>query len=123
MRRIVTGLFLLIALIHLVPAVGVLSAERLQGLYGLAIEDPDLLILMRHRAVLLGIVGALMGAAAFLPSLRIAASLSALASMVSYLVIVVGAEGVGPEVGRVAAVDAVACVLLAAAWLLPGVRP
>ncbi len=123
MRRIVTGLFLLVALIHLVPAVGVLSAERLQGLYGLAIEDPDLLILMRHRAVLLGIVGALMGAAAFLPSLRIAASLSALASMVSYLVIVVGAEGVGPEVGRVAAVDAVACVLLAAAWLLPGVRP
>ena len=122
MSRITTGLFLLVALIHLFPAVGVLSAERLHGLYGVLIEEPDLLILMQHRAVLLGIVGGLVFAAAFQHSLRVAASVAAFVSMLSYLAIVVGVGGYGPEVGRVAAVDGVACLLLAAAWLLPGAR-
>jgi len=122
MNRLIMGLFVLVALIHLVPTVGVLSADRLHGLYGVTIEDPDLLILMRHRAVLLGIVGVLVGVAAFRPSLRPAASFAAFANMLAFIAIAMGAEGIGPEVERVAFADGVACVLLVAAWCLPGAR-
>jgi hypothetical protein len=34
------------------------GAARLEGLYGVALAGDDLLLLMRHRAVLLGLVGA-----------------------------------------------------------------
>ena len=70
MRYAVMACLLLAALIHLLPVAGVLGAERLQALYGIPIGDPNLLLLMRHRAVLFGVVGVLLATAAFVPALR-----------------------------------------------------
>jgi hypothetical protein len=50
--------FGLAALIHLAPLPGLLSSTVLQRLYGLDIVEPDLLLLMRHRALLFGLLGA-----------------------------------------------------------------
>jgi hypothetical protein len=47
-----------VGIIHQLPLTGVLSVSRLQVLYGVTITDPNLEILMRHRAVLFGILGA-----------------------------------------------------------------
>ena len=38
--------------------------------FGIALDEPNLQILMRHRAVLFGLLGALLVAAAFIPALR-----------------------------------------------------
>ena len=48
------------ALIHLAPVVGVLSLGHLQKLYGIEVAGPDLAVLLRHRAVLFGILGGLL---------------------------------------------------------------
>jgi len=56
---------LLVALIHLMPLLGVLGPTRLALLYGLDFNDPNLAILMRHRAVLFGLLGTYFACAAF----------------------------------------------------------
>ena len=68
MRHFVSAMLLVVAAIHLLPAVGLEGAQRLESLYGVAIQDPNLVILMRHRAALFGLVGGLMVLAAFSPS-------------------------------------------------------
>jgi hypothetical protein len=61
----VNAALLVAAVFHLLPLAGVLGAERLAALYGVRIADPALLLLMRHRALLFGVLGLLMLCAAF----------------------------------------------------------
>jgi hypothetical protein len=105
-------LFLVAALINLAPVTGVLSADRLQGLYGIPVDGADLEILLRHRAVLFGIVGAFLLVAAFHPPLRPLATGVGLVSMVSYLVIALGIGGYNAELQRVVVVDLVGIAAL-----------
>ena len=57
MEKVVTGLLILVGIIHLLPVSGVLGVERLAVLYGITLEEPNLEILMRHRSVLFGLLG------------------------------------------------------------------
>ena len=59
MSKLVTLLLLVAGVIHLLPLSGVLGAQRLAALYGLAFDEANLLLMMRHRAVLFGLLGAL----------------------------------------------------------------
>jgi len=54
---IISVLLIIVAVIHLLPLSGVLSGKRLTALYGLSFQEPNLEILMRHRAVLFGLLG------------------------------------------------------------------
>ncbi len=118
MDTLVTVLFLAVAAANLLPMFGAASRERLQILYGVTLEDPNLVILMRHRAILLGIVGALLAAAAFQPPLRPAAILAGLVSMLSFVLIARLVGEANSQLRRVARVDIVAsAVLLIAAAL------
>jgi hypothetical protein len=105
--------------IHLLPLSGVLGAEALTRLYGLDFSTPDLEILMRHRAVLFGMLGVLLCAAAFKPALRKLALLAGLASVVSFLVLAFSVGGYGEGVARIVTADWVALIcLVGAAGLL-----
>lgn len=53
MHAVATTLVLLVGLVNLLPVSGALSKGRLESLYGIAIEDTNLEVLMRHRALLL----------------------------------------------------------------------
>ena len=118
MRTLSTALILLVGLVNLLPVGGVLSANRLQALYGVVLEDANLLILMRHRAILFGIVGGLLVASAFQPALRAAGYAAGLLSMLSFVVIAWLAESHGEELQRVVAIDLVASALLICAIAL-----
>ena len=61
----ITVLLIAVAVIHLIPVKGLLGAEALRTLYQVDVADPNLLILMRHRACLFGVVGLLLIYAAF----------------------------------------------------------
>jgi len=117
MDRFASALYLLVGLGNLLPVVGVLSAARLEALYGVAIGEPNLLVLMRHRAVLFAIVGALLVAAAFRSAWRAAALAAGLVSMLSFVALAWLVGDVNAELRRVVAVDLVlsAALVVAAA--------
>ena len=118
MQAISTALILVVGLVNLLPVSGVLSANRLQALYGIAIADADLLILVRHRAVLFGIVGGLLVASAFRVPLRPIGIAAGLISMLSFVLIAWLVGNHNAELRRVVVVDLVASVALLGAALL-----
>lgn len=115
MRFVVPAVLLLVALIHALPLVGVVSAARVSGLYGIAIQDPSLEILMRHRAVLFGLLAFFLAYAAFHPHLHGLALLAAGASVGSFLALAVSVGGYNPALSTVVKVDLSALALLVAA--------
>jgi hypothetical protein len=118
MQHLSTILFLVAAAINLAPAVGAASPERMATLYGLALDDPSLEILMRHRAVLFGIVGSFLVVAAFHRPLRAAGYLAGFASMLSFLLIAWLVGGYSEQLQRVAIVDVVGVASLAGAGIV-----
>lgn len=118
MGAISTALILLVGLVNLLPVSGVLSSDRLQALYGVALENPDVVILMRHRAVLFGVVGGLLVVSAFYPSLRPAGYAAGFVSMLSFVLIAWFVGSYNAELRRVVVVDLVASVALLGALLL-----
>jgi len=117
-NRVVAGLFVFAAVANLLPVLGALGAERLEGAYGVAIADPNLEVLMRHRALLFGVVGGLLLAAAWRPALRGLAGAAGLFSMLSFIAVVWIVGEANDELRTVAIVDAVAALALAAGLLL-----
>lgn len=104
------------AVVHLAALVGVVGEARLERLYGVVVADGDLTLLLRHRAVLLGVVGALFGLGAIDPSMTGAALVLGLTSTVSFVVLHHAATSPGSAaVRRVAQVDVVLSVALAVA--------
>ena len=112
MRVFVRIAFILVALVNLGPVIGVASAARLNNLYGITIANPNVEILLRHRAVLFGIVGLLLLLAAFKPSLRLVAVSFGLLSMLSFVFVAVVVASYSPEIGRVLVIDVAASVIL-----------
>ncbi|MCR9143884.1 MAG: phosphopantetheine adenylyltransferase [bacterium] len=104
----------IVALIHLIPVTGVLSAERLFSLYGVRPTSPDMLLLLRHRALLFALVGGVLLAGAFFPELRLTAIAMGMASMLGFLLLFALTDDPGPALRRVFYVDVFASLLLAA---------
>lgn len=118
MNALITTLFVIPALLNLAPILGVVSAGRLEAGYGISLGDPNLVVLMRHRAVLFGIVGSLMLVAAFHPPLRTMAVGIGFASMLSFVVLAWLDGPVNAELRRLVIADLVGLAfLVAAAWL------
>lgn len=119
MNHLVAALLLVAGLIHLLPLPGVLGVAQLERLYGVAIDGPDLEILLRHRAVMFGLLGTLLVAAAFRPEWRALAIAAGLVSVVAFLAIALAVGGYGAAIHRVVVADvvAIACLVLAR-WLL-----
>ncbi len=112
MRYVVTAMLLVVAIIHLLPLSGVLGSERLAALYGLSFKDPSLEILMRHRAVLFGLLGLFLLYAAFQPAIQLLAFVAAFASVLSFVWLAWSVGNYNEQVGRVFAADIVALFCL-----------
>lgn len=109
---------LLAGIINALPLLGVLGAERLAALYAMDFDDPSLRVLMRHRALLFGLLGGGMTAAAFLPAWRLPMAIAGLVSMLGFIALA-GMEGGGnAAIQRVVKADVIASVplLLALLW-------
>ncbi len=111
---------LAVALINLLPVLGLLSAERLAQGYGITITDNDLHILLRHRALMFGIIGGFMIYALFVPAAQVAAMVMAGISMVGFLVLALTLGPYNDALRTVVVVDIVGIVALAIAAVLRG---
>jgi hypothetical protein len=115
MKHVVTIALIAVGLLHLYPAIGVLGAARLEALYGISVASADLELLLRHRAVTFGMLGALLLAAAWHPPLRPVALLAAIVSMGSFVLLALPLAGHGPAVARVFWADVAGLALLSVA--------
>jgi hypothetical protein len=108
MRLVATIALLLVACVHLPPLVGVLGVPRLEALYGIDVAGPELEILMRHRAVLFGLLGGYQLFAVFRPAHRTAAFVAGFVSLAAFLALAWSVGGYGSTLARVVMIDVVA---------------
>lgn len=108
MRYVISAMLIVVGVIHLLPLSGVLGSEKLAALYGLRFEEPNLAILMRHRAVLFGLLGAFLVFAAFKPSYQVLAYLGGFVSLASFLFLAWWVGNYNEQVGRVFTADIIA---------------
>lgn len=126
MKQLWTLLVLVAAAINMAPVLGAFLPDRMSALYGVNLEDPNLQILMRHRAVLFGVVGGLLLAAVFHPPLRAVGYWVGFSSMLSFVLIAWQVGAYGAAIQRVILADVVGLVALTGAvlvhalWLRPG---
>lgn len=118
MRALASALLLVVAVIHLLPVAGVLGADRLGVLYGVTVAEPELELLMRHRAVLFGLLGVFIGGAAFVRSWQVHAVVAGAVSVVSFLVLATEVDSVNAAMHRVVVADLVALAALIGASVL-----
>ncbi|MEJ2516388.1 MAG: phosphopantetheine adenylyltransferase [Gammaproteobacteria bacterium] len=117
MKYLISATLIIVGVIHLLPMSGVLGSARLTSLYGLDFNEQDLEILMRHRAVLFGLLGAFMIVAAFKPAYQTIAFLGGFISVLSFLYLAWSVGGYNAQVGRVLLADVVAlgCLIVGSA--------
>lgn len=119
------GLLASAGIINLMPLAGIAGAGALQRLYGIAVTDANLLLMLQHRALLLGMVGAALLIAVWRVQWRVAASVVAMLSMVSYVAIAITVGNYNEELQRVMMADGIAIVCVAIAFFCernPGTR-
>lgn len=104
-------LLLATALIHLAPAVGVSGATALNRLYGLTLTDPNLLLLLQHRALLFALIGLPALIAIVRTAWRLPVMIAALSSVAGFLLLALMADARWPP--------AIRQVMLIDAGLLP----
>ncbi|NNC55758.1 MAG: phosphopantetheine adenylyltransferase [Pseudomonadales bacterium] len=118
MQKIITLCLIVVGLINFAPVLGVLSVQNIEAAYGLGIADSNIGILMRHRALLFGILGGFVLCAAFIPRYQVAAMSMAGASMIGYAMLVLGAGGYNPMLAKVLVADFVGITFLCIAIIL-----
>jgi hypothetical protein len=117
MRYLISAMLIVVAIIQLLPLAGVPGGASLSALYGIAFDEPNLAILMRHRAVLFGLLGAFLLYAAFRPGYQLAGLIAGFVSVLSFLYLAWSTGGYNAQLGRVFTADIVAlvCLIVAAA--------
>jgi hypothetical protein len=115
MTVLVAAAMVLSGVIHLLPIVGVTGSSRIAGMYDVRVDGPDLAVLLVHRAVLFGLLGACLVAGAWVDDLRPYAIGAGLVSDVAFLAIVRANRGVNAAMRRVVRADVVSIALLVVA--------
>lgn len=115
MRHLISAMLIVVAIIHLLPLSGVLGSDRLGALYGIRFDEPNLAILMRHRAVLFGLLGVFLLYAAFRPDFQLFAIVAGFVSVLSFLYLAWSVGGYNSQEARVLVADIVAlvCIIIA----------
>ena len=118
MGKAISYCLVVVGLINFAPVMGVISAQKLESAYSVALAGNDLVILMRHRALLFGILGAFILYSAFNPFYQPAAMIMSGASMVGFALLVLGVGGYNEAVGKVLFIDVLGILFLLAAVVL-----
>lgn len=114
-NRFITVFIVIAGVINFLPVIGVLSAAQVESLYGVDVSDPALEILLRHRAVLFGLIGGFMIMAAFKTSLHSVAIIGGLIAMVSFLGLYYSSENQPTSLASIVYADIIGVISLGAA--------
>ena len=112
MNNVIVILLVVVGLINFLPVMGAISAANISRAYSINLASNDLIILMRHRALLFGIVGGFVFYSIFEPRYQGAALIMAAVSMLGYLVIMRSVGGYNESIRKVGLVDVVGIIAL-----------
>ena len=114
-NKVITALFLIVGIINFLPLIGIVSVDQLSKLYSISISDDNLAILMRHRALLFGIVGGFILFAAFKPQYQTAAFIMGFISMLGFIFIATQTSEYSQAIKKIIVMDwiALGCLTLA----------
>lgn len=112
-----------IGLINFLPLIGLLSALHLSQAYGIELVSHELEILLRHRALLFGIMGGFVFYSLFKPHLRSPALVMSGISMLGFLFLVWSVGNVNQALIRITMVDVFGILCLILVVLLQLINP
>lgn len=118
MEKLIIALIVVAGLINFYPIVGILSSEMLFNLYKIDSINNDLLILLKHRAILFGLLGGFIIYSAFKPELQIWGITLGLVSMISFIVIALFTGSYGVGIQKIIVADVIALVGLVISLVL-----
>jgi hypothetical protein len=110
--KIISGILFIVGVINLLPLIVFFDFTKTAKLYGVPIEGENLIILMRHRGVLLSLVGIALIVSVFKTDHRILAIALALISKIAFIFLTFTAENYTSEIKQVAQIDVAAVILL-----------
>jgi len=100
-------------IINIVPSILAFIPSKISNSYGIQVPDPNYELLLRHRAVLLGIIGGVLIYSAITKKYYSVAVCTGLISMVSFIILYKLVNGeINPELGKVMKMDVIAIVIL-----------
>jgi hypothetical protein len=117
-EKVITALMLVVAVIHIIPMTGFIGVAKLQLLYGLPIENNSMEILMRHRAVLFGILGVFFAYAAFNPEYQPLAFIMAFVTIAAFFYLAISVGDYNDGIRKIVMGDIVAAISLVSAIVL-----
>lgn len=112
MNYVISGILGIVGIINLLPLIVFFDASKTAKLYGVPIEGESLTILMRHRGVLLSLVGVTLITAAVKADYRILAIALALISKFAFIFLTFTTSAYSAELKQVALIDVGAIFLL-----------
>lgn len=118
MKKVYLCLLFIVGAINFVPVLAVVSLEQINHSYGLSVTDNNLAILLRHRALLFGVLGGFVLFSVFKPQYQVVAMVLAMISMLGYLIVFYLVGDVNAQLLAIAKVDIVGVVLLFIAALI-----
>lgn len=114
--KIIAAILLIVGIVNLLPIVAFFDISKTLKLYGVSITENNLMILMRHRGVLLSLIGIALIVSAFKSDYRILAIALALISKITFIFLTFTAENYTSEIKQVALIDIGAIILLLLAF-------
>ncbi|MDO8422645.1 MAG: hypothetical protein Q7S99_10845 [Parvibaculum sp.] len=118
MNIAIASILLLVGFLNFYPLIGLQGSARLAALYGLPVDGADLTILMRHRALMFGLVGGFIMSAAFVPEWRGLAFAAGFISMLGFVALAWAEGGYNGFVAKVVMADIVGSLALLVALVL-----
>ena len=117
MKIFETLTLLTIGLINFLPLLGILGVKQLKKLYGIDLKDENIVLLMRHRAVLFGVIGGFIIYSVFFPTFLTVAYIFGAVSMGTFVLLALPIKNHTKQIRKVFYIDIVAIIMLLLAWL------
>ena len=112
----------LVGIINVLPVMGILGSMQLATAYGIEPPSDTLLLLLRHRALLFGIIGSFVLVSLLRAEYRVPALAMAAVSMIGFLVLAATADGSSDALRKIVAADLVGLLALGVAAVLHWTR-
>jgi hypothetical protein len=111
-RTIAIALLVMIGMLTASPGITAFNPSGITALYGVALENDAALLLVRHRQIMLGLLGSMLVCGAFFSSLRMMAIAINVLSKSAFLGLCLTTFTLTPRLQRIVYFDVVSIVLL-----------